>query len=101
MAIKKQNINNTNVQTKDYQQLTDMPAPEQFKPTNSYFPIVCKINPNSSHEGLRTTVHHKQSYNKDTTYVMGKTAFKYSFFLIPLCKDPMSEIKVNDLTTMS
>ena len=59
METKKLNINYTNVQTKDYWQLTDMPA---------Y---------NSTNAGLRTTVHHK-SYNMDTTLVMPKTAFKYS-----------------------
>ena len=64
-----------------------MPAPDQVKPTKSYVPIVCKINPNSS-TGLRTTVYHK-SYKKDTTHVMLKTAFKYSALF--LCKDPLSE----------
>ena len=61
-----------NVQTKGYYQLTDMPALDQFKPRKNYFLILSNINSNSFH-----TVHHK-SYNKDTTHVMPKTAFKYS-----------------------
>ena len=63
--------------TKNYQQLTDMPAPDQFKPTKSCVLIICKITPNSSSTRLRITVHCK-SYNKDTTHVMPKTSFKYS-----------------------
>ena len=72
----------TNVQTEDYYQLTDMLAPDQFKHT-SYVPIVCKINPNSSH-----AVHHK-SYNKKTTHVMQKNAFKISVSISMV--SPMNE----------
>ena len=69
-----------------------MPAPDQFKLTKSYAPIVLKINPNSSHAGLRTTVHLK-SFNKDITHVMLINAFKYSVLIFMLlCKDPMREL---------
>ena len=43
-----------------------VPVADQFKPTKSFVLTVCNINPNSSHAGLRTTVHH-ESYNKNTT----------------------------------
>ena len=72
---------NTNVQTKDYKQLTDMPAPEQFKPIKCCVPILCKINRNSFRAGFITTVHHK-SYNKGTTHDMPNTVFKYCFLFL-------------------
>ena len=46
--IKKLIIRYTNQQTKDYKQLTDMPTPDQFKPTKNYVLIVCYNPMNNS-----------------------------------------------------
>lgn len=70
------NKNYRNVQSKDFFQLTDI---------KSYVPIICKINPSSSHTGLRIKVH-PNSYNLDATH---QTAKNYVFKFV--CDDPMSE----------